>query len=464
MKNKHAIFLPILTASLLLAGCESNNSNPISDGSDQSTMTGRMETNGAASKAAAGSVQNVVVTAFAINTDGSQGLQMAIDTTDAQGNFQFITSAQGNQNWLLVSTQGTLQWMGRFNGTLTLGVTDTARPINLESTLLTQVYLDLQKTTLGRSVTSGEITATMDANVAASNRTQYESGDATLRAAMITHFSAAIIAQSQARSAYLSHANVQYSADTASAAAFSRQAEKSLNVALYKADEDSIQTRLVEKAYMQALITAYVKSDSSAMSYARSAEAAYHATLATTTLYVDSTKNSMRRRADQILAIASDTAIQREFRRANASSFQSQAIVTAGVTFQSSVDTARTDVSRDSVISRYRTAVRAVFQGQGAVSDSAFITMLNLSTTAPLSNSLHTLSTSLQTALAADMTGINATGTGIDLQNYNAQGVNAILLQWQGNSHNSGNVNYNSAMAQIMAFLSVSSNSSHNGM
>ncbi len=466
MKKAHALSLPLLAGLLLLAGCETSTTS--SSGNGQSAVTGRMEGDPSMAKRAAGTtIQGVTVTAFAINADGSQGAQIGKDTTDAQGNFQIQTNAQGGQNWMIVATQGTMQWMTRFNDTLAQGEQDTARPINLQSTLLTQVYLALQKTDAGKAVLSGEMTAALDANVAASNRAQYEADDSLTRTTVITHLAAAIMAQSQARAAYLSHSNVStYVSDTASAGGVTRRAEKILNVALYNADEDSAKTRQVENAYLQAVIAAYGKSDSAAISYARSNEAAYHATLAATALYADSTKNSLRRRLLHVMAMASDTAIQREFARANASQFQLQAVVTAGTNFRGAVDTSRTDVSRDSVTSRYRTAIRAVFQSQGAVSDSSFIAILNLSATVPLSTSLHGFSTSLESALATDATGttgVNASGMGVDFQNYTAQAVNAILQQWQGNAHKSSNDNDNFALAQIIAFLSVSSNSSHNG-
>jgi len=461
MKKTHVLYLSLFSSLLLLAGCESSTSVSATDGN--SAVTGRMEGDGAMAKRSAATISGVVITAYNINVDGSLGTQVGKDTTDAQGNFEISTSATGAQNWAIVATQGTLQWMTRFNDTLVAGIKDTARPMNLQSTLLTQVYLNLQKTQAGLGVTSGEIVSAIDASVATSNHAQYELDDSLTRITVIAHLSATVIAQSQARNNYLSKADAQFTADTSSANALTRRAEKNLNLALYYADEDSAKIKSAETAFLTSVVAANGKSDSAAMSYARSTEAAYHATLAATALYVDSTKSSVRRRMLHIMAMASDTALQREFTRANASSFQLQAVVTAGTSFQSTVDTSRTDASRDSVTSRFRAAIRAVFNSQGAVSDSAFIALQILSTTPPLSTSLHTYATSLQSALATDMTGVNALQMGLDLQNFTAQGVNAILQQWQGNAHNSGVADRNSAMAQVMTFLSVSSNSSHTG-
>jgi hypothetical protein len=460
MKKKHVITLPILATLLLLAGCDQSTSVSATTGS---TVTGRMEGDGATAKRSAGSVQSLVVTAFAINADGSLGAQVGKDTTDAQGNFQIKTPLQGSQNWVLMTTQGTMHWMTRFNDTLSGDQLDTARPINMESTLLTQVYLNLQKTDAGKTVTSGEVTSAIDLSVTTSTHLQYENDDSLTRITVISHLTAIVIAQSQARNAYLSKADAQFATDTSSAAALTRRAEKNLNFALYDADEDTARASLAEKTYLKTVIAAYGKSDSIALAYARSNEAAYHATLLATVLYVDSTKASMRRRLLHVMAIASDTAIQRELNTSSASTFQLQTAVTAGAAFLTAVDTSRTDVSRDSITSAYRTAIRSIFKSQGALSDSSFIAMLNLVTTPPLSVTLHTLAQSLQTSLLNDMSSLNASQMGLDLENDHGVAINDILQAWQGNPHNANVTLRNSAMAQIMAFLSVSSNSSHNG-
>ena len=465
MKNKYLIPSLLLASGLLLAACDSSVTS--SGNAGQSGVAGRMQGDNTSAKIAASTIDGVVVTAFAINSDGSQGTLIAKDTTDALGNFQINSSLTGTQNWMIVATQGTMQWMTRFNGTLSSASMDTTRPINLESTLLTQVYLNLQKTTSGKAVTSGEITAAIDANVATSLSSQYESDDSTSRVILISHLSNEIVNQSQARTTYMTNAYALYTTDVTTASTTVQQAEANLNVALYKANGSVAQAKVAETAYLQAMIAAFGKSDSVSMSYARANEAAYHATLTTATAAytADSSLNSLRRRALHITAVAVDTAMQREFKRANASSAQLTALMTAGTTFKTLVDTSRTEVSRDSLASHYRAAVRALFLSQGATADSAFISIKALADTGALATFLHTYATSLQTALAADMSSTvgttNAFGT--DLLSYNTQAQTQILTKWQTNVHNSGNADHNSAMAQIMAYYSVSSNSSHNG-
>ncbi len=341
-----------LLGALILSLWACNSDNPTSPGGSNSAITGRVEGNGAVSKASVDSLQGVVVTAFAINADGSRGAQMARDTTDAQGNFLLTTTAQGGQNWLLVAVQGNMQWMSRYNDTLTRGKTDTARPLNFESTLQTQVYLSLQGSDSGRQVRSGEITAAIDVNVAASYRSQYESGDSASRILLASQLAAVVQAQSQARSAYLSRSNVStYASDTASESGSTRRAEANLNFALYNAYGDSAQTRQAESAYLQAMVSAYAKSDSGSMSSSRANEAAYQATLMATATFSDSTRNILRRRALHVMAVSSDTAMLREFNRTGASQSQWQAGATASVNFKRARDTSPAEAARVSASS-----------------------------------------------------------------------------------------------------------------
>lgn len=464
MKTATKIRKNVLAAVACALGCAfmygCMNSNPSSPSTTNSSVTGRVEGDGALAKKASDSLQGVIVTAFEINSNGSRGAQMAQDTTDANGNFTLTTSAQGSQNWLLVATQGTMQWMSRFNDTLKQGKTDTARPLDFEGTLQTQVYLALQASGSGQQVRSGEITAAIDLSVSSSYRSQYESADSAARVALAAQLAAAVQAQSQARSAYLSLSDASYSSDTASESGSMRQAEANLNFALYNANGDSTQTRQAESVYLQAVISAYAKSDSAALSYARAGEAAYQATLMAT---ASDTSNSMSRRSLHIMAVSSDTAMQREFSLAGATQSQWQAVVTASANYQSEVDTSNSNVSRDTSTSRYRAALKVVFQSQDSSADSAFIKLLNLSTTGTLFADLQSYSTSLQASLAVDASSDNATGMGQTMENSNAQAEAQILTQWNSSNANNTNTARNSAMAQIMAFLTVSSNSSHNG-
>ena len=440
----------------LLFAC--NTSTPTTPNNESiQTVAGRFQGDASLAKSAS-SVQGAVVIAYAISSDGSYGQEVARDTTDAQGNFKITTDRLGLQNWVLITTQGGMQWMTRYADTLAEKDQDTARPMNFESTLQTQVYLNLQKTDAGRKVSPAEMTTAIDVNAAASSKSLYENGDSSSRSSIISHFSAVITAQCQARSAYMEHASVQYLSDTTYASLQMHHAEAGLTAALYAANGDSAQTRLAESAYLQALISANSRSDSGSMSYARSNEAAYHATVMVSAQFTDSTKNTMRRRSLHIMAAASDTAMHREFLRANASQIQLQAVATASANFEKWADTSRSDASRDSAASRFRAEIRSVFQSQGTSSDSSFIALLNLSVAGSLSTSLSSTSALLQTALAADVTASNSAAIGQHLQTYNAQAVTQIAAQWQGNSHNTGNTDRNSAMAQIMAFLSVRNN------
>ena len=244
MKTRFTLASGFCAAALaVLSACNNDSGNPAGPNGSTQTVSGQFQGDPAMAKTST-NVQGAVVVAYAVSNDGSFSQEIGRDTTDAHGNFQIATEKQGAQNWVFVATQGSMQWMSRYNDTLSENDADTVRPVNFESTLQTQVYLALQKTEQGRRVTSGEMTTAVDIDVAASSRSQYENGDSAFRVNMISHFTAAVTAQSQARASYLQHAGSQYASDTAYASAQMQRAEGSLTIALNAANGDSAQTRL----------------------------------------------------------------------------------------------------------------------------------------------------------------------------------------------------------------------------
>src|SRR5690606_31231292 len=91
------------------------------------------------------------------------------------------------------------EWTARLKDELREGASYWSRPVNLESSIEADVWLELQKTAPGRAVYSHEVSAAVDADVAASLHADYRDADSAARARLVTRLAQVAQAGSQAR-------------------------------------------------------------------------------------------------------------------------------------------------------------------------------------------------------------------------------------------------------------------------
>jgi hypothetical protein len=307
------------------------------------------------------------------------------------------------------------------------------------------VFVELQKTTEGREVSSSEVNLAINAEATAESRGEYR-GSETARNNLVARFAASVKAASRARNAFLAEADSQYAAHKARIDSARVRAEAEFNASLYAAASDTNQARAAERVFLSAVVDAYLKADVERTDYARSSEASYHAFVRASAELSDSTRTATSRSYARILVIASDTAMRDEFRNAGASSARLQLVADAGARFRSSVDTASNRARIDSAVVRFRTDVSAAFN---STSDSTFSLFGTVAAT--LTASLNTMSSTLQGSVNSSTSG-EAVGDAYADAHVQAQAQLQATIQGANDDDDEAE-----AAANVLAFLSVHS-------
>jgi hypothetical protein len=446
--NKAPVFIALACAAL--TGCFSDSGTNPNTNPAYASISGQVQgdvgvaTSGSYSAADTG-WQATMVTAFAINADGSLGSAQDSVMATANGTFTLQTTARGHKEWILRARRGTAEWMARFEGTLEDGQTETSRPLNLESTLEAAVLLELKKTPEGSEVHSSEVNLAIDAKASASGRGEYRGTD-TERNLIVSRLAASIKAASRARKAFLESADSLYTSHRARIDSARVSAEASFEASLHAAARDTVQIRAAEQAFLTAVANAYVKADVERTTYARSAEASYHAFVRASVLLSDSARTATSRNYARVLVIASDTAMRSEFKKAGASSLRQDLVVDASARFRASIDTAGTRARMDSAVVRFRADVKAAFDNTTDTTFTLFGTVA-----AQLAAALDSTSTSMQLAIASTTSG-EAVGSAYATAHISAQ----AQLESQIRSSTSDSVKAEAA-ANLLAFVRVGS-------
>jgi hypothetical protein len=452
--DNRKIPLLLAIAAAVLTGCFSDSGNNTPDGASASirgTIQGDVEA-GASGSSGSG-WEGTVVTSHSIQADGSLGAAEDSATANANGSFTLVTEASGHQERILRARRGTTEWMARFEGTLEEGQTEDCRPLNLESTLESAVYLELKKTAEGREVHSSEVNLAIDASASASGSGAYRGTEAQ-RAVLVASLAASVKAASRARDGFLAASDSLYNSYKSAIKDAHVRAEAEFNASLHAAASDTAQVRQAQRAYVNAFVNAYLKANVKATHYARSAEASYQAALRATLLVSDSTRARTARNYARVLAIASDTAMRYEFSKAGSSQARLSLVAAAGLKFQSSVDTAGTRARLDSAVARFRADVRAAFSATSGTDTASFNLFNTISSTTGMNNLYASLSTSLHAVLVGSTSDGEDVGEAYSTAQASAQVSLQTAIATQNNDPEKAR-----AAASLIAFLSVYSSS-----
>jgi len=464
---KTSIFAPgklwLLGAALgcaSLTGCFSDSGNNSSGGNTASIrgdVQGDVEQTSSGSGSTSDDWSGTVVTSYVLNADGSMSAAEDSTTTDAQGHFTLTVNAQNTGERIVKARRGTTEWMTHVQGNLQADQTANSRPLNLESTLEAAVYLETRKTSEGRQVSSSEVNLAVDASVAASATGAYRGTQAS-RDSLVARLSYSIQQANKAREAYFAAADSAWAAHRADADSARVRAEADFNASLYAAGRDTGSARQAERAYLNAVVNAYLSAHVDRTSHARAAEASYQAFVRASAQVSDSARTRVARSYARVVAVASDTAMRSNFNTAGGSSSRVNLVVQAGTKFRSSVDTANSRDALDSAMARFRTQVRAAFSDSSASSDTgSFHLFANVFAALNITTLINTTNATLQTSLTAAGTRGDSVGQAFA----NAHLAARATMQSSVASQNGGNQGEARAAADLMAFLSVKSNSSH---
>jgi hypothetical protein len=398
--------LPALLAfgCLALAGCNTDSSNDPNTDADRAVIAGRVqgdiEASGSGTASGSG-WENTLITTHTVNVDGSLSAAKDSGNANADGTFSLETAFEGSQDLIVRARREGTEWWLRLKDTLEAGETSTTRPLNLESTLETAVWIELQKSTEGRAVHTSEVTVAIDAQAAAKARGAYR-GAESARSALVAGLAASIRAAADARRAFLAAADTQYTARRDAILAARAQAEAQLNASLIAAGNDTAAARSAHRVFVNAYVKAYTDASIQRTNLARSSEAAYQASVRASSQLSDSARTAFARNYARILVIASDTAMRHEFRNAGAAQARLQLVADAGARFRASVDTASTRARIDSAMARFRSDVKAAYNN---TADTTFNVWTAITSQVTVGAFLSGLATSINTTLGATVNG-----------------------------------------------------------
>ena len=444
--------VPFALGGALLTGCFDSGTGSAAQNSAsiRGEILGDVETSGSLSDTG---WAGAIVTSHSILADGTLGAAEDSAVANAQGQFTLETDARGSQERILRARRGQTEWMARFQGTLQGGQTENSRPLNLESTVETAVYLELKKTAEGREVSSSEVNLAVDASVAASTAGVYR-GSQAARDSLVARFAASVKAAARARNAFLAAADSQYTASRSTIENARVRAEAEFDASLYAAAGDTVEAGTARRAYVNAIVKAHVAAGVERTAYARSVEASYQAALRASAQVSDSTRARMARSYARLLVIAADTAMRYEFKEAGSSQARLTLVATAGARFKTSVDTASSRARIDSAVARFRADVRAAFDDSTGTDTASFNLFGNVASTLNMTN----LFTSLNASLKAVLIGSNNDGAAVG-EAYAEAHVDAQADLQSAISAQNDDDDEARAAANLLAFVSVHSSS-----
>jgi hypothetical protein len=344
----------------------------------------------------AASVEGAVVTAHEVTAEGAVGPAITQAQTDANGAFVVKVNAHGAKALIVRSVHAGTEWKARVVGGVEAGKRRVCRPMNLESSLEADVWIELQKTPQGRSVHASEVSATVDAEVALSVRPEFRGSD-TARARLLVQLARVVEEGSRARAAVTTAVYARVEAAQARA-----EAEADFEASLNSAGSNGAAVRAARATYVKALIDADVDAGLDAVIQARSREAAYHALINASVRegISDSARAALTRNAAKILAASSDMALQVQFRAAGATEARMEGVAEAGATYQAAIEAAVSPAECDSAANRYRAELQASF-------DSAFVALS--AAIDHIATSMDSMSVALEAGVKSDV-GAEAVG------------------------------------------------------
>lgn len=348
----------LIAGCFLLTGCFSTGQDD-TNANGGAEVAGVVQGDGGAAGAGKSSaeVEGAVVTVHEVAVDGTLGPVVAEGVTDAEGAFVVKTDLHGARTLVIRAVHEGREWKARLKDELREGASHWSRPLNVESTIEAEVWLELQKTAPGRAVYSHEVSASVDADVAAAVHADYHAADSAARAHLVARLAAIARAASQARAGAMAEVAERVEA----AARKGEEAEAALRARLHEAKRDTAKIRAAHEAFLRAVAEAHVEAEVRAAVYARAAEAAYHAAVRAADTLSDSARAACARNGARMLAIASDIALQAQFRAARATEAQVNNLAEAGARFRAGVEAAVSRDACDSAMVRYREEARESF-------------------------------------------------------------------------------------------------------
>lgn len=169
-----SLLIMVVASLLILAGCDDSSTDPETTPDNEETravVKGRVSDDGGFGdglEKPAGGVEGAAVILARAQTNGSlETVSVAEVETDVNGEFELETNADDERNLIVVATKGNSEWKAVVTSEVTTGATVYAPPVNSETTVEAELYIEARANNQTNTVTSNNISFYVDEEVAA---------------------------------------------------------------------------------------------------------------------------------------------------------------------------------------------------------------------------------------------------------------------------------------------------------
>lgn len=274
-------------------------------------------------------VQGATVILAEVQADGSlKTVSTQNVQTDVNGNFVVETNITSEKNLVVVATKGTTEWKAVVSAEVKSGTTVYAQPLNSESTAEAEVYARLKATGKTSVVSQADVQLYLNSDVAAQIK-----GNTSAEDQFISCLETRSQANTQACSnSYYGITSTQIQTITDAKV----QAQIAYETALYNSsDSESAAAAFVN--YQKAIISANATANVNVETFAKLSEICSRAYLNASASMSSQVSFACAKSEYMSDAFILDQAMQTKFQAVGATSTQSGAVVTAGVTLTNSI-------------------------------------------------------------------------------------------------------------------------------
>jgi hypothetical protein len=311
-------------------------------------------------------VEGVTVTAARVTSDGS--FQLISDTeteTDASGNFTLHLDVETEQHLAIIAGTDSEQIMGFLSEKVENDNTYTIKPLDIESTVETEIFASLVASGESDLVSKSDIELVVTSNNAASIH-----GNSSA----VSEMASSLAEAAEARAAFIAEmAEENSEAILNQATELKAEAQFQLEASLESATSAGQRDEAVE-VFINSVTDAYVEAGLDVSSTAKKFEMWSRLIINRIDDISSEIKNEARSSASLLTAIAIDKAVQVEAEASGMSEATIQAIIDAGVQLKADIkESSGASAEIESAFEQYHDDVRTAMETDGSFEATAII-------------------------------------------------------------------------------------------
>ncbi|HTK82704.1 MAG TPA: hypothetical protein VL633_10460 [Bacteroidota bacterium] len=343
----------VAAMSLCVIGCSKDSVVTAPSGS--SSIEGYVTDGSGLQKGTAG-IAAATITVGRMQSDGSLSVvSTSAVQTDVNGHYLVEVNAVNERNLVVVATKGTMELKAAVAAEVRANTIVQAPPMTVQSTVEADVLAQIAADGNPDFVTISDLRTYIDASIASNVQ-----GNSSA----IVSLARAISAEAQARAHALASAEIAATQDQIAAARnASVQAAAELDASLSAHRDDPSGSRAALEVFYQATINAYVNNGIGIEKFSRMQVASLRAMLQWSSQLSTGTRFLLEQRAAHVRALLMDRVSQIEFQALGAGQSTVSAVVSAGVTLQTSITTATTSQQIAQSFSAYHDAIVQAMEG-----------------------------------------------------------------------------------------------------